>query len=233
MDYLSVLRVQIEGPVTSFRYPHFAQGVHPTFEMPPPATIYGLLSGVLGSWLPEPEAVEFGYTFTQRAKFEDYEHLHFEGTMNPFRRHLLFDPRLTLYMSYPDLERFLVAFRSPHYALSLGRSQDLMTCTEAEIVTLEAADEAYFEGTLLTPALAPHVDGSTITLTMARFIDERRQPQWSAYAMLRGKGRYPADGLRVEGASRQVWVDPAVREWGQYPDLPRGVIFHRFVGEPV
>jgi CRISPR-associated protein Cas5t len=229
METLTVLRVIAEGPVTSFRYPHFAQGVHPTFEMPPPATIYGHTCSALGGWIDSPDAIRFGYTFTHRGKFEDYEHLHFEGQLNPFVRHLLFEPRLALYLDYPDLETLCRAFRSPYYPVALGRSQDLMAYTSVDIVTLEPAEQAYFEGTLLPPDLAPHIGGSTVTLTMARYVDEHRHPTWGSYSMLRGRTHFPADGILAAGAPEWVWVDPEVREWSSYPDLPRAVQFHSFV----
>ncbi len=232
MDTLTVLRVSLEGLATSFRYPFFAQGVHPTFELPPPATLYGLVSAAWGGWPPQ-ENLRYGYTFTHRSRFEDLEHLHFEGEVNPFVRHLLFEPRLTLYLAYPDLDSLAAAFRSPAYALCLGRSQDLMNCTEVKLVELQAAQEAYFEGTLLPPDLAPYVDGATITMTLARFVDQRRVPSWDQYALLRGRARFPTDGLQAEGAPQQVWVDPEIREWAQYPELSRGVCFHSFVGETI
>ncbi len=235
-DDLTALRVTLEGPVTSFRYPFFAQGVHPTLELPPPATVHGLICSVAGDWIDKPATVCFGYTFTHQGKFEDYEHLHFFGEkpkMNPFVRHLLFEPRLTLYLDYPDLDSLDAAFRSPAYTLCLGRSQDLMNCTEIKRVELQAAEQAYFEGTLLPPNLAPYVDGATVIMTLARFVDHHRVPSWDQYALLRGRARFPTDGLQAEGAPQQVWVDPEVREWAQYPELSRGVCFHSFVGEAV
>jgi len=45
---MRVLKVVAEGPITSFRYPHFMQQIHPSFQMPPPATIYGHISSALG-----------------------------------------------------------------------------------------------------------------------------------------------------------------------------------------
>ena len=50
-DTLSVLKVVVEGAVTSFRYPHLTQGFQPTFEMPPPSTIYGHICSAAGNYV--------------------------------------------------------------------------------------------------------------------------------------------------------------------------------------
>jgi CRISPR-associated protein Cas5t len=71
---MHVLKVVAEGSFTSFRYPHFIQKVHPTFEMPPPATIYGHIASVLGDWF-DPTGVQFAYHFTYQAKGVDLEHV--------------------------------------------------------------------------------------------------------------------------------------------------------------
>src|SRR5690606_2723140 len=126
----------------------------------------------------------FAYHFQYEAKFTDYEHLHFfgkEAKMNPFNREQLFRPRLTLYLDDLSLED---VFRSPRYAVVLGRAQDLMTYTSVEVVELVDADRAYFSGTLLSLADAPFIGGRFYAVTMPRFLDERRDPQWGQYAIL-------------------------------------------------
>ncbi|MCX8024170.1 MAG: CRISPR-associated protein Cas5, partial [Thermanaerothrix sp.] len=72
---MKVLKIIAEGITTSFRYPHFMQVIQPTFEMPPPATIYGHICSALGYWV-EPEGIEFAYHFTYQTKFDDLEHIH-------------------------------------------------------------------------------------------------------------------------------------------------------------
>ena len=49
---MRVLRVLIEAPVTSFRYPHFLIGRQITYDMPPPSTIYGHVMSAVGRLLP-------------------------------------------------------------------------------------------------------------------------------------------------------------------------------------
>ena len=223
-ERLRVLKVVIAGPVTSFRYPHFVQGVQPTYEMPPPSTIYGLICAVTGAFEP-PEAFEFGVHFTYEAKFRDLEHIHLDvpyQQANPFLRELLFNPCLTLYLAPED---YAQAFERPHYPLALGRSQDLMTRVEIDVITLEQADRAYFEHTLLPAEYAPRFQ-RTIAATMARFIDRRRRPLWSRYAILKDRVTYPDPEDPFRARYEAVWVDNTAPA---YQGLARGVILHRFV----
>lgn len=222
-NQLRVVKVVLAGAVTSFRYPHFVQGVQPTYEMPPPSTLYGLICAVTGTFEP-PEAFEFGVHFTYEAKFRDLEHVHLDvpyRMANPFQRELLFNPVLTLYLAP---ESYAGAFEQPRYPLALGRSQDLMTRTEISVVTLERANRAYFEHTLLPAEYAPRFE-RTIAATMARFIDQRRRPVWGQYAILKDRLTYP-DRNDPYPRKMPVWVDPSA------PDdqgLARGVFLHRFI----
>lgn len=224
-DRKRVVKVVIAGAVTSFRYPHFVQGVQPTYEMPPPSTIYGLLCAVVGAYVP-PEDIEFGVHFTYDEKFRDLEHIHLSvpyGQANPFQRELLFNPRLTLYLAP---EHYADAFAQPNQPLALGRSQDLMTRVgSVEIVTLEQSKRAYFEHTLLPADYAPRFR-RTIAATMATFIDQRRVPTWGKYAILKDRVDYPDPDDLFRQNYEPVWVDPsAPLERG----LARGVVLHRFV----
>ena len=72
-----VAKVVMSGTVTSFRYPHFIQGVQPTYEMPPPSTLYGHLCSATGRYEP-PDDLEFAIHFTYAAKQRDIEHTHLE-----------------------------------------------------------------------------------------------------------------------------------------------------------
>lgn len=223
-DKLRVIKVVISGPVTSFRYPHFVQGVHPTYEMPPPSTIYGLICAATGVFEP-PETFEFGVHFTYEAKFRDLEHIHLEvpyQQANPFLRELLFNPRLTLYLAP---EAYAAAFERPRYPLALGRSQDLMTRTEIDVIALERADSAYFEHTLLPAEYAPRFR-RTIAATMARFIDRHRRPTWGQYAILKDRVEYPDPEDPFRATYEGVWVDPCAPT---HQGLGRGVVLHRFV----
>ncbi len=244
-DTLTAIKVVAEGQVTSFRYPHFKQGVHPTYDMPPPATIYGHMCSAYGDWI-DPLAVRFGYHFCYEGRFTDYEHLHFrekDGStkLAPMNRDLLFNPRLTLYVVAEDwnlLKRLQAAFRSPRYAVALGRSQDLMMYVPASNqhsiaheVTLTRADSAYFDGTLLNLADAALLGGGYTTVTMPRFINDLRHADPAQYAMIKRPAIYPlqeSDEITLSGEI-DFWVDESEHSWNRYPELPRAVIFHSFV----
>ena len=180
---MRVLKVTLEGITTSFRYPHFMVNVQPTYRMPPPATIYGHICSALGEWV-SPDGLAFAYHFTYDATFEDLEHIHvlsasggkvpgtnlpkaLEGNVNPFRRELLFRPKLMLYINRPE---WAAAFRSPRYAVTLGRSQDLCSYTSIEEVELEETRDVYLEHTLLPYEMATQTVAGIVTL-MPRWLD--------------------------------------------------------------
>jgi len=223
-DRLEVVKLVIAGSITSFRYPHFVQGVQPTYEMPPPSTIYGLIGAARGVIDP-PEDFTFGVHFTVEGKFRDLEHIHLSvpyGQANPFQRELLFNPRLTLYLTPTSL---FEAFERPHYPLALGRSQDLMTRIALDIVTLERARAAYFEHTLVPFSFAPRFQRTTAA-TMARHIDSSRRPTWDHYAIVKDRVTYPDPDDPERYKPEPVWVDPTAP---LFHGLRRGVILHRFV----
>jgi len=226
---MRALKIIAEGLVTSFRYPHFVQGVQPTFEMPPPATIYGHICSAVGELIGR-DVTQFAYHFTSSSKFFDYEHLHFFGKdpkMNPFNRELLFQPRLTLYLSNIDLKQY---FLCPHYPVVLGRSQDLMTYVDVHEVTLQAAEQTFYSETLLPLELAAEIGGRAYAVTMPRFLDEQRVPIWGQYAILHDKVPYPSQySLSFENsATLEIWVDPEPDARHPSAPLQRGVIWHNW-----
>jgi len=240
---MHVLRIVAEGLTTSFRYPHFMQGVHPTFAMPPPATIYGHICSALGDWV-DPAGIEFAYHFTYQAQFDDVEHVHvlsassgklpgtalpkvLEGAVNPFKRAMLFRPRLVLYLNQPEWEP---AFRSPHYPVVLGRSQDLFTYTSIGVVDLADAEQAYFEHTLAPYHMAFQALQGYVVL-MPRYLDYEsgRTPVFARYVVLERRV-HSADFKRFANLPVRsgYWVDP------ETPDdngAHLGLLFHTFVGD--
>jgi CRISPR-associated protein Cas5t len=247
METMQALRIELAGDVTSFRYPHFMWGVQPTFEMPPPATIYGHICSAVGDWI-APEGLRFAYHFTHEGKFNDLEHIHAgwdekpamvkqlrkqgysdittygESTVTPFQRELLFRPRLTLYLDRPDLES---AFRSPRYVVVLGRSQDLCAYPPhaVQVVTLEQHDAAYYEHTLLPLAMGAATRRG-VAVMMPRYVDyqHRRQPAFAQYLML--NERVLPGQMQLIGTAEPVWCDPSAPRQGGYC---RAVVWHSFV----
>lgn len=221
-DTLDVAKVVIKGEITSFRYPHFMQGVQPTYEMPPPSTIYGHICATTGQY-EDHTAIAFALHFTFQAKVRDLEYIYFDFPyvqQQVFRRELLFKPELTLYVTPAS---YIENFRNPFYPVALGRSQDLMSYTEVKTVTLQRADRAYVEHTLIPSEYAPYFRRS-IAVTMARYIDQRRRPQWGSYAVIKDQQVYPD---KEAPSGEPIWIDP---ESAPNADgLRRGLIFNRFV----
>ena len=225
---MRVLKIVAEGVTTSFRYPHFMQQIHPTYQMPPPATIYGHICSALGEWF-DPTGVCFAYHFTHEGQAKDLEHVIvlsrgkgklpgtkipkvLEGKVNPFERDLLFKPRLTLYINRPEWES---AFRCPRYAVVLGRSQDLFTYTDVSVIELLQAESAYFEHTLLPHEMVFQTMRG-VTVLMPRFLDYKRNrtPTFERYVMLTERVYLPKkDLLRFRHFSYDpYWVDPTTPE---------------------
>lgn len=223
---MRVLKVVAEGITTSFRYPHFMQQIHPSFLMPPPATIYGHICSALGEWF-NPAGVRFAYHFTSRAQVVDVEHVIvlgpaggklpgtdipkvIEGNINPFERTMLFQPRLVLYINKPEWEP---AFKSPRYAVVLGRSQDLFTYRDVRVVELEQAQAAYFEHTLVPHDMALKTQRG-VTMLMPRYLDyaNNRSPTFSRYLVLQERV-FSTDFIHFGNESDGVyWVDPTSEE---------------------
>ncbi|MBC7105385.1 MAG: CRISPR-associated protein Cas5 [Firmicutes bacterium] len=239
---MEALKVVAEGLTTSFRYPHFMQGVQPTYDMPPPATLYGHICSVLGEWF-DPAPVRFAVHFTFQGRFEEVEHTHvlrpatgrlpgmnvpkaLEGEVNPFRRTILFRPRLVLYLNRPE---WAAAFRSPRYPVALGRSQDLFTYRSVEVVRLQLADHAYLEHTLAPYDLVRYTAQGIVVL-MPRFLDyaNNRYPSFGRYVVLHRRV-HTGEFLRYQGEPAPAfWVDPTSPE---IRGDRLGLIFHRWVGE--
>jgi CRISPR-associated protein Cas5t len=204
---MQVVKVEMEGLTTSFRYPHFMWGRQPTFEMPPPSTIYGHICSAAGEWI-DPSGIRFGYRFTHDGKSEDLEHVHavaagtgkplkqkgrvaftdpanITGAVNPLTREFLFRPRMTLYVSPAELVEI---FRAPHYATILGRSQDLVSYKSVEVVELERAPRAYYDHTLLPWEMQVRARRG-VTVLMTRHVDyaNGREPVFERYVMLQGR----------------------------------------------
>ena len=239
---MRVLKVLAEGITTSFRYPHFMQQIHPTFPMPPPATIYGHICSALGKWF-DPTGVQFAYHFVSQGQVTDMEHIIvlsrssgylpgtkipkvLQGNVNPFERHLLFQPRLTMYINRPEWQP---AFQSPRYAVVLGRSQDLFTYSQISVEELEQADRAYFEHTLAPHDMALQTQCG-VTMLMPRYLDyvHNRAPTFSRYLIL--QERVFSDNFFnfSERPNGPYWIDPTTPE---DKGAHLGLAFLSFTGE--
>ncbi|WP_425059235.1 hypothetical protein SCACP_39120 [Sporomusa carbonis] len=238
---MKVLRVTAEGLTTSFRYPHFMLGIQPTFEMPPPATIYGHICSAIGEWI-DPEEVLFAYHFTHEGKFDDVEHIHvlaaaggklpgtvmpkvLEGAVNPYKRTIFFKPKLVLYINKPE---WLQYFYSPRYPVALGRSQDLFTYTDIQIVDLCKKEDAYFEHTL-APYEFSMKTARGYSVLMPRFLDysKGRAPTFERYVVLNQRIHTTDSQEFLKVAAEQYWVDASMPV---NKGVNLGLLFHGFTG---
>ena len=118
MRKLQALRVVVEAPATSFRYPYFLVGRQVTYDMPPPSTIYGHVASALGE-LPDPASFEFGYDFQSLGRCSDLEHQHIitaggkafelDGVKHPISTQATVQPHLRDFLSGLGLRSTLLA----------------------------------------------------------------------------------------------------------------------------
>ena len=255
MNSLRVLRVELEAPVCSFRYPHFLVGRQLTFEMPPPATIFGHVASAVGEW-PDPASFRFAYRFSVTGKGEDLENQQIvipgsgkfsvdgqtyaktlDATVQPVRREFLLGVHLTLYLDRLDLAE---AFLQPRFPVVLGRSQDLACYTKIEEVTLEQSDRGYFAETIL-PADFRKRTARGVTVLMPRYVDPPpfRKATFAPFIVLQdwvycgspeaGDRFSSRQLLHLQNEPLTLWVDP------QSPEkhgVHRAVWFHTFMGKP-
>lgn len=207
---MRALKIVGSGLTCSFRYPHFMFGHQASFEMPPPATLYGHICSALGTFF-DPGEARFAVRFEYGAKFVDVETTYLitpsfgpnskrlpklpgmdyvkvqEGNANPFTREILFKPRITLYLDRPDWEE---RFKSPEFLVVLGRSQDLMTYTDVRVVDLveSGPSEIYLEHTLL-PQDYIRRTGMGVSVLMPKLLDVKgnRFPTFDKYVVLHRK----------------------------------------------
>ena len=252
-----VLKIISKAVTASFRYPHIQIGKLPTYELPPPATIYGHLAAVLGDWF-EPEDLEFAYIFEHRGKGSDVETsqpiewgsgkhtLKSRGwdfpvnvvcESNPQRREFLLHPQLTLFLKGSEklLARFQESFRNPFYAYILGRSQDLATCLDVGWVDLAESDQGFFSHTILPFSWRPWVSpGMTVQLPKAINYRRRRESALEVYLQV----LWPPlklyagseDTIGRDRLPERFWILPQEERSFSGQKLSRALFFHPVVG---
>jgi CRISPR-associated protein Cas5t len=254
---VKVLRIKSQAVTASFRYPHVQIGKLPTYDLPPPATIYGHLAGVVGEWF-DPDGLEFSYVFEHQGRGTDVETgqpiergsgkhslkkrgwdfaVNVTCQPNPQRRDFLFSPRLTLFLKGPDrlLARLESSFLNPAYTYILGRSQDLATCTEASWLELSQSPEAFFSHTILPYSWRPWVSPGT-TVQMAKSINykNQRQPEFGIYLQILSPPLklYPGsrDTIGRDRLPATFWVDEKDKRNFSSRELCRGLYFHPVIG---
>ena len=250
---MRVLRIELEAPVCSFRYPHFLVGRQLSFDMPPPSTIFGHIASALGEW-PDSTRLQFAYWFTALGKGEDLENQQIvvpaggrfqvgrethptvlNATVQPTRREFLLGTRLVLYLNQIDLAD---AFLQPRFPVVLGRSQDLACYRKVEEATLERSDRGYFEATILPSHFRRRTARGT-TVLMPRYIGPppQREAIFDRFIILRDRVYYlPVEAgnlfgsrqvLHIKNEPLELWIDPQSPEKHK---THRIVWFHSFTG---
>lgn len=123
---MQTYRVKLSGWTASFRHPQFVTGMQPTLPVPPPSTIYGLVSSAAGYWV-DPTGCSLAYVFDAKGAATDLETIYqFSKSdvakSNVILREWLCDWQLWLYFTertWADL------FEEPVFPLVLGRQQEL------------------------------------------------------------------------------------------------------------
>lgn len=219
---MRALRAVWEGQTASFRYPHFMVGRQPSYPVPPPATVYGLLAACRGAYF-DPGGLRVAYRFTHRGRVDDVEHQHIAtpgsgrpapalggepvnlvATVNPVLREMFVRPRLEIYLDGQDLEAWRGWLRSPRFVPTLGRSQDLGAFTQVVLVDLSLAPEGVADHCLAPPGRCRRVAQS---LSLPAFLppDGRERGTLSRFDWIEGPATVaPAPEEEGEG----VWVDP-------------------------
>jgi CRISPR-associated protein Cas5t len=135
---MKAYRVELNGWTASFRYPQLVSGTQPTLPLPPPSTIYGLVSAAVGQWV-DPRDCRLAYVFQHAGKARDLETIYqfsnsASAKSNVVWREWLTDWKLWLY--FLD-QRWTQAFECPAYPLLLGRQQELAYAAGSREIVLE------------------------------------------------------------------------------------------------
>lgn len=172
---MKVYRVELNGWTASFRHPQLVSGTQPTLPLPPPSTIYGLLSSAVGEWI-NPKNHRIGYVFQFKGRARDLETIYqFSNSAyaksNVLWREWLTDWKLWLYL--PD-EKLAEAFEKPVHPLLLGRQQELAYARNFSEITLQST-ETRLQGTVV-PFPFPGAAGMILALPLVMSQDTPRRP---------------------------------------------------------
>lgn len=140
-------KIDISGWTASFRYPNLISGYQPTLEVPPLSTVLGLINAAAGKFVSYKND-KIGYYFEFDAIGTDLETIYqMDGNgkttnniakSNVIRRQFLFNPRLIIYTSNPQIADY---FKSPVYPILLGRMNDLATIDNISEIEMQSVDE--------------------------------------------------------------------------------------------
>lgn len=155
--------VNVKGSFNSFRIPSGIR-YHRTYQVPTKPTLIGLLGAAMG--FEDAELSNLFGSVTTSAVLDNYSGMatdlwliaklktQGEPESSPIVREMLFEPQYSIYYSISDssttsLEKIINAFTDPVFALSLGRSDEMIEIKEATKVNLQYASDGYFKNTIL------------------------------------------------------------------------------------
>lgn len=130
---IKAYRVALNGWTASFRHPQFVTGMQPTLPLPPPSTIYGLVSAAAGYWV-DPDNCSFAYVFVSQGKAKDLETIYQFKTSNNAKSNVILREWLVnwqLWLYFKE-KAWAEKFKNPVYPLVMGRQQELAHVNTSE-----------------------------------------------------------------------------------------------------
>jgi CRISPR-associated Cas5-like protein len=166
VETLQAVRIQVSGSFNSLR---IGSGIkyHRTYYVPTKTTLVGLLGSAMG--MDENELQGLFSSIRTNAILKNFAgiatdlwlvtKLKTQGKTesSPIMREILFEPQYSIYYSIDgsknnnmNLDDIVYAFYDPSYALSLGRSDEMILVKEVAKVNLQqSTNEYYFKNTIL------------------------------------------------------------------------------------
>ncbi len=168
------MRLLVKGNFNSFR---ISGGIryHRTYHIPSKTTLIGLLGAAMG--LDDLKLSKLFSSLTTNAILAKYSgtasdlwlvtklKTHAEAESAPIIREMLFEPEYWIYYSntddssYNQLDDIINAFYDPEYALTLGRSDEMIEILEIRKVTLKPISSGSFKNTILPFNYKDYFDG--------------------------------------------------------------------------
>lgn len=223
-----LLYARFRGPVASFRYPYYLIERQPSYLLPPLSTVIGLLQAAYGGPFPV-QGLRLGYLFHAEAAVSyDLEKLWFltkrekeskragpieEFSSNVFRRELRVEVTLELFLvgEAQLLGQWEAVLRAPHFWVTLGRSQELVSLETVErqsAQSLPAEAQPLWAGPALFPLeWIPALEGGYYIERMPVAISsDRRRVEWRPCMQVVQPVRVRWEGLTQDLRQQACWV---------------------------
>lgn len=160
---MQAVHISIRGSFNSFRIPSGIR-YHRTYHVPTKPTLIGLLGAAIG--LEDVELPNLFNSVNTNAVLDSYSGIatdlwlitklktQGEPESSPIMREMLFEPKYSIYYSISDssttsLDEIVDSFTNPVFALSLGRSDEMIEVKEVTKINLRSTSDGYFRNTIL------------------------------------------------------------------------------------